>query len=96
MHVVTRTYSGRGAKELFDIFDANKAEIEHMMRAISGFVSYSMVRTATGGFSISVFDTKAGSEESVKAAREFVARNASHIGANPPTVVEGTAILQVQ
>jgi hypothetical protein len=58
MHAVIRNYSGKGAKELFDVLEKNKAEIEKLIRAIKGFVGYSLVRTHDGGFSMSVFQTK--------------------------------------
>jgi len=50
MHAVVRTYSGKGTKELFDVLEKNKADVDKLMRAVKGFVSYSLVRTAGGGF----------------------------------------------
>jgi hypothetical protein len=32
MHAVVRTYSGKGAKELFDILENNKPEVERPAR----------------------------------------------------------------
>ena len=93
MHAVTRSYSGKGAKELIDVLEKNKADVEKLIRSIKGFVSYSLVRTPEGGFSVSVFQDKAGVEESVRVAREWVAKNASNTGAAAPTVSEGTVIL---
>ena len=55
MHAVVRTYSGKGAKELMDVLEKNKAEVERLIRAVQGFVSFSLVRTASGGCSVSVF-----------------------------------------
>ena len=49
MHAVLRSYSGSGAKELFDILEKNKAEVERLMRAIKGFGSYTLVRTGPFG-----------------------------------------------
>jgi hypothetical protein len=69
MHAVVRTYSGKGAKELMDVLDKNKAEVERLIRAVDGFVSFSLVRTASGGFSVSVCRDKAGTDESVRVAR---------------------------
>jgi hypothetical protein len=66
MHVVTRSYWGKGAKELVDVLEKNKADVEKLIRSISGFVGYSLARTADGGFSVSVFQDKAGADESVK------------------------------
>ena len=47
MHAVVRTYSGKGAKELMDVLEKSKAEVERLIRAVDGFVSFSLVRTAT-------------------------------------------------
>lgn len=93
MHAVLRTYSGPGAGELFDILDKNKAEIEQLMRAIKGFGGYTLVRTADGGYSLSVFADEAGTAEGVRVARDWVAKNASQTGVSAPTIMEGTTIL---
>ena len=96
MHAVIRSYSGKGAKELFDVLEQNKTEIRKVIRTIKGFVSYSLVRTEDGGFSVSVYRTKARAEESVQAARDWIKENAAGIGAKPPKVTEGTIILQLK
>jgi hypothetical protein len=69
---------------------------ERLIRAVQGFVSFSLVRTANGGFSVSVFQDKAGTDESVRVAREWIAKNAANLGAAPPAISEGTVILQVK
>jgi hypothetical protein len=96
VHAVVRTYSGKGSKELFDIIEKNKAEVEKLIRAVKGFVSYSLVRTADGGFSVSVYQDKAGADESVRVAREWIAKNAAKASAKAPTISEGTVILQLK
>ncbi len=96
MHAVVRNYSGKGAKELFDVLDKNKAEVEKLILAIKGFVSYSMVRTADGGFSVSVFQDKTGTDESVRVARDWISKNAGHTGAAAPAVSEGTVMIQLK
>ena len=95
MHAVMRSYSGKGAKELFDVIEKNKAEVEKVIRPIKGFVSYSLVRAADGGFSVTVCQDKAGTDESVRAARDWIAQNASNTGAAAPTVSEGTVMLHL-
>jgi hypothetical protein len=95
MHVVVRTYSGPGAKELFDRLEAHNADVERVIRAVSGFVSYSLIRTDAGGISVTVCRDKNGTDESIRAAREWVEKNASDIKAAPPSVAEGPAILQL-
>ncbi len=96
MHAVVRNYSGKGAKELFDVLEKNKGEVERLIRAIKGFVSYSLVRSSDGGFSVSVFQEKSGTDESVRVAREWIAKNAGGTGAAAPTISQGTVILQMK
>ncbi len=49
MHAVVRTYSGQGAKELFDLIEQRKAEVESLIRSVSGFHAYTLFRTDDGG-----------------------------------------------
>lgn len=96
MYAVVRTYSGKGTKELFDILEKNKAEVEKLMRPVKGFVTYLLVRTASGGFSVTVCQDKGGTDESVRVARDWIAKNAGNTGVGAPTISEGTVMLQVK
>ena len=96
MHAVLRTYSGKGATELFDILEKHTKDVEKLLRSVKGFVSYSLVRTAHGGFSISVCEDKAGTDESLEKARDWIKKNASGAGASAPLVSEGAAILHLK
>ena len=93
MHAVIRTYSGSGARELFDLLEQRKSDVETIMRSIDGFESYLLVRTADGGSSVTVCRDKAGTEESVRRAKDWVAQNASGTGVSEPRVSEGPTIL---
>jgi hypothetical protein len=95
MHAVVRNYSGKGSKKLIDVIEENKVEVERLIRSVKGFVSYSLVRTTRGGFSVSVYQDKTGTDESVRVARDWIARNASNLGAARPTVSEGTVVFQL-
>lgn len=95
MHAVLRTYSGQDAVALMDLLERNKTAVEQTLRGVDGFVSYALVRTADGGFSLSVYRDKAGADASVRVARDWTARNATHLKAAPPTVAEGTVILKL-
>jgi hypothetical protein len=94
MHAVMREYSGKGAIKLFDLLEKKKTEIEKIIRSVKGFVSYSLIRGADGGFSVTICRDKAGADESMRVARDWIAKNASDTGAAPPTVSEGTVILR--
>ena len=52
MHAVVRMYSGAGGKKLFDVLEERKGEVEALIRPVKGFVSYSLIRTADGGTSV--------------------------------------------
>jgi hypothetical protein len=95
MHAVVRTYSGQGAEELFDLLDSNKITIERLIRGMKGFISYSLVRTDNGGFTVSVFQDKTGADDSIRVAREWISKYAGAVGAAPPKVTEGSVLLQV-
>ena len=96
MHAVVRTYSGKGAKELFDLLEKRKTDVEKLMRSVKGFVNYSLVRTTNGGFSVSVAQDKAGADESMQKARDWIKQNAADTGASAPAVSEGSVILQLK
>jgi hypothetical protein len=96
MHAVVRTYSGAGVKQLFELMEQRKADIEAVIRKVPGLVSYTMMRSGDGGVSVTVCKDKAGVEESVKVAREWIQKNASNIHANPPVVTEGSVIVQIK
>jgi hypothetical protein len=95
MHAVIRTYSGAGGKELFDVLEQRKADVEALIRKVPGLISYTLLRSGDGGVSVTVCQDKAGTEESVKVARDWIQKNASNVGARPPEVAEGSVILQI-
>ncbi|GBF27146.1 hypothetical protein MnTg02_02192 [bacterium MnTg02] len=95
MHAVVRSYSGQGAKELFDLLEQRKSEVETIIRSVPGFVSYTLLRSADGGVTVTVCHDKSGTDESMRVAREWIQQNASDIGSSPPAVSEGSVVLQL-
>jgi hypothetical protein len=95
MYAIVRNYSGAGAKQLFDVLDQRKAEVEATLRKVPGLVSYTLARGGDGGMSITVCKDKAGADESVKAAREWIRANAANVPAYPPAIMEGSVIVQI-
>lgn len=96
MHAVVRTYSGKGAKELFDVLEKRKTDVESIMRSVNGFVSYTLARSANGGFSVTVCQDKAGADESVQKAKDWVAKNAGNTGVGAPSVSVGTVMMHLK
>ncbi len=66
MHAVVRIYSGSGAKELFDMLEERIAEVESVIRPVTGFVGYTLIRTDDGGVTVTVCQDKAGTDESIR------------------------------
>lgn len=96
MHAVIRTYVNAASKKLFDVLEERKGDVEAAIRKVPGLVSYTLLRSSDGGVSITVCQDKAGADESVRIAREWVRTNASDVGAHPPEVTEGSVILQIK
>jgi len=95
MHTVIRSYAGSGAAALFDLLEERRSEVEELIRAVTGLISYSLVRTADGGVSVTICQDKTGTDESLELARNWIQENASHLDVHPPTVTEGSNILQL-
>jgi hypothetical protein len=95
MHAVVRTYSGKGANELFDLLTKHKAEVEQIISGIKGFVGYTLIGTSAGCITVTVAQDKAGTDESVHKARDWIAKNASNTGVAAPKVTEGRVALHL-
>ncbi len=95
MHAVVRTYSGQGAKELFELLEQRKADVEELIRSVSGFRAYTLLRTDDGGVTVTVCQDKAGADQSLQLARDWIQQNAADLGASPPAVSEGSVVLQL-
>jgi hypothetical protein len=92
--VVARTYLGTGARQLFDILEDHKSDVQSTLQKVSGIVSYTLLRTGDGGMSITVCTDKEGADESLRVARDWIKNNASSVNASPPDVSEGSVIVQ--
>tara|TARA_B100000029_G_scaffold482236_1_gene532037 strand:- start:382 stop:672 length:291 start_codon:yes stop_codon:yes gene_type:complete len=92
MHTVIRHYSGPGASELAEQISAQTKGVEAEIRSVPGVISYALVKTVDGCISITVCEDKAGADQSVKVAAEFVRDNCT-AQARPPVVSEGETII---
>ena len=95
MKVVVRKYSGQGASRLIDKIEENAADVKGVLGSVTGLVSYTLVRTADGGFTVTVCEDQAGIDESTQKAKEWVAENAGDIGAAAPEVSAGDVIIRL-
>ena len=95
MHAVIRTFSGSGARELIDLFEQRKEEVGSLIRSVSGFQAYSFIRTRDGYVAVSVCQDKAGTDEILRVAQEWIQENASNLGASLPVDSEGPVLLHL-
>jgi hypothetical protein len=64
-----------------------------LLQGVSGFVAYYWIDAGDGTMaSLSVFDDKAGADESVKLAHQWIEDNAPGLFPNPPRVTEGEVV----
>jgi hypothetical protein len=64
-----------------------------LLEHVPGFVCYYWIDAGDGAMaSLSVFDDKAGADESVRLAHEWVLENAAELIPNAPQVTEGLVV----
>lgn len=93
MHAVVRSYSGQGAKDLFDLLEKRTDDLRSIISSAPGFVSYTLMRAGNGGVSVTVCRDKEGTDDSSQKARKWIQENASNLKVSPPSVQEGAVLL---
>ena len=58
MHAIVRNYSGAGAKQLFDVLEQHKSDVESTLRKVPGLMTYTLLRSGDGGMSVTVCKDK--------------------------------------
>ena len=91
MYAAVRRYEG-----ITDDAEAGRLVRESFMpllEGVSGFIAYYWVDAGEGVMaSLSVFEDKAGADESVNFAHKWIEENAPNLFPNPPRVTEGIVV----
>jgi hypothetical protein len=91
MYAAVRRYEG-----ITDDAEAARLVRESFMpllEQVSGFIAYYWIDAGEGVMaSLSVFEDKAGADESVTLAHQWVQENAASLIPNPPRVTEGLVV----
>ncbi|MGA7419846.1 MAG: hypothetical protein WBW80_17745 [Acidimicrobiales bacterium] len=91
MYAAVRRYEG-----ITDDAEAGRLVRESFMPLlveVSGFIAYYWIEAGEGTMaSLSVFEDKAGADESVTLAHQWVEDNAAALFPNPPRVTEGLVV----
>ena len=90
MYVTVRRYAN--AKALADAMASRSDEIQALIGAVSGFVSYNAARDGDTVTSVTVCNDKAGCDESTRLAGEWVRENVTSIP-GPPEVSGGEGFI---
>jgi len=88
--VVVRNF--KDSAKLIDALEQRRDDVENLIRGVPGFIAYNLVRSESGGFSVSVYQDRAGAEESIRAAREYLQQNLPEVSV-PPEVIQGQAVI---
>jgi hypothetical protein len=91
MYAAIRNYAGN--TELADALVKNESEVKRLISGIEGFRAYYLVRTGDGAASISVYDDRAGAEQSTRVAGEWVRENLPDLEVSAPQVSAGEVAL---
>ena len=81
---------------MIDVLEQRAAELDSVMGSVKGLVTYTLVRSGDGGFSVTVCQDQAGIDDSIQKARDWIAKNAAHTGASAPRVTGATVITHLQ
>jgi hypothetical protein len=94
MYATVRAYAGSG--DLVDALVANESSVRQLISGIGGFRAYYLVR-ADGGeaVSVSVYDDRAGAEESNRVAAEWIRENVPDLAVSPPHVSAGEVAISI-
>ena len=90
MYAAVRRYEG-----IIDDDEAARLVRSFMpeLEKVAGFVAYDWIDAGDGIMaSLSVFEDKAGADESVKFANQRIVDNAPNLFPNPPLVTEGQVV----
>lgn len=91
MFASVRTYAGN--RDLADTLAARENDIRQVISAIPGFKAYYLLQTEDGTTTISIFDDRAGAEESNRAAAAWLSENLPDLNIGAPQVAAGEAVL---
>ena len=95
MFAVIRNYQNESPDVLEQIRMRTDA-IRDVIAGIDGFQAYYLLDTREGGFAtISVYEDRAGAEESTRAAAKWVGENIANWTPNPPTVIQGEVAINL-
>jgi hypothetical protein len=93
-HSVVRLYSDSGP--LVARLRESEAEVRAIMHSVPGFLTYGIMDTGGGAISVTTCEDKAGTDESIARAAEWIKTNLPEAKIAPPRIIEGEGIFRFQ
>jgi len=91
MYGVIRRYA-HGA-DLADALVKHRQEVQDLIGGVPGFHHYSAIRSGDSVATITVCNAKAGTDESLRRAREWIQKNLPGSSVSTPEVTEGDVFI---
>jgi hypothetical protein len=76
-----------------DELAAREDEVLGIIRPVEGFRAYFLIRTADGTASVTVCDDQAGTDESNRAAADWIRQNMPDAVSTPPQITAGEVVI---
>jgi len=92
MYLVVRTWTNAGT--LADAMQQRTQEVTELIRGVPGFRAYYATRNGDTVTTVTVCDSREGTQESTKRAGEWVKQNLTGAAFGAPTVTEGETFVQ--
>jgi hypothetical protein len=91
MYASIRAYAGN--RDLADTLAEREDDIRQVIGGIDGFKAYYLLKIDEGTTTISVFENRAGAEESNRAAAAWLAENLPDLDVAAPYVTAGEVLI---
>jgi hypothetical protein len=91
MYAVIRAYAGNS--DLADALVEREDEVRQLISGIDGFRAYYLLKLDEGTSTVSVFDDRAGADESTRVAAAWLADNVPDLHVDAPYVTAGEVLL---
>ena len=92
MYAVVRRYAS--PTDLAETVAAKRADLEQTMRGLPGFVAYYLVNAGDAVATVTVCQDRAGAEQSIAVAADWVKRHLPDAGLGAPAITQGDVLVE--
>ncbi len=89
MYAMVRTYTGKSAPQLYNLLVDHKDEVTGILSKVRGVEHYDVMKTNDGCCTVTMCADKTAADESFSKAKDWLTKNANHLGPLTPNISEG-------